>query len=259
MTASQPNSKSRPAFKPWHEDNAFWHARDRFMFSANKCEQAIAELDCVLALLQAPAGASILDLCCGPGRHCVELARRGYAVTAVDRTAAFLDRARRHASQAGFDVEIVQDDMRRFCRPTSFDAAINLFTSFGYFDDPDENRQVLVNLHQSLRVGGRLVMEMAGKEILARIFQPRGWDEQDGVFLLGERTVERDWSWMKVREIYIDGTHREEHVLEHRLYSAAELKGLLVDVGFADVQIFGSLDATPYDQNAKRLVAVARK
>ena len=245
--------------KPWHEDDAFWRARDRFMFSPDKCEQAVVELDHVLELLQVPAGAAILDLCCGPGRHCVELARRGYAVTAVDRTTAYLDRARQRAAEAGVGVQFVEDDMRRFRRPDSFDAAINLFTSFGYFDDPDEDRQVLVNLHQSLRAGGRLVMEMMGKEILAPIFQPRGWDEQDGVFLLGERTVERDWSWMKVREIYIDGVRREEHLLEHRLYSAAELRALLTDVGFTDVQIYGSLEAIPYDQHAKRLVALARK
>ncbi len=244
---------------PWHEDDAFWIARDQFMFNPQTREQAIADVAHVLKYLQLPPDAAVLDLCCGPGRHCIELARRGYVVTAVDRTAAYLDQARRLAAEAGVTVEFVQDDMRCFCRPDGFDAAVNLFTSFGYFDDPNEDRQVLVNLYRSLRAGGRLFMDMMGKEILARVFRPRDWQEQDGVLLLCDRSVERDWSWMKVREIYIDGIRREARTLEHRLYSAAELKSLLLNVGFAEVQIFGSIDGTPYDQHARRLVAVARK
>jgi SAM-dependent methyltransferase len=245
--------------KPWHEDDAFWLARDRFMVSPQAREQAIADVAHVLKHLQLPPGAAVLDLCCGPGRHCIELARRGYRVTAVDRTAAYLDQARRLAAEAGATVEFMQDDMRRFCRPDGFEAVVNLFTSFGYFDDPHEDRQVLVNLHRSLKAGGRLVMDMMGKEILARVFRPRDWQEQYGVLLLSDRSVERDWSWMKVREIYIDGTRREARTFEHRLYSAAELKSLLLNVGFTEVQVFGSMDGTPYDQHAKRLVAVARK
>lgn len=245
--------------KPWHEDDAFWIARDRFMFSPQARERAIADLEHVVTFLQIATGAAVLDMCCGPGRHCIELARRGYRVTAVDRTAAYLDQARRLADEAGVNVDVVQDDMRCFCRPDGFDAAVNLFTSFGYFDDPAEDRQVLVNLHRSLKAGGRLVMDMMGKEILARVFQPRTWEEQDGVLLAAERHVERDWSWMKVREIYMDGTRREERTFEHRLYSAAELKGLLLNVGFAEVRVFGSMDGVPYDQHARRLVAVARK
>jgi SAM-dependent methyltransferase len=245
--------------RPWHEDDAFWIVRDRFMFSPKSRERAISDLEHLLAFLQIAPGAAVLDMCCGPGRHCVELARRGYRVTAVDRTAAYLDQTRRLADEAGVNVDVVQDDMRCFCRPDGFDAAVNLFTSFGYFDDPNEDRQVLVNLHRSLKAGGRLVMDMMGKEILARMYQPRDWQEQDGVLLLSERSVERDWSWAKTREIYIHDGRREEHTLELRLYSAAELRALLSDVGFADVQVFGSMDGTPYDQHARRLVAVARK
>ena len=75
--------------------------------------------------------------------------------------------------------------MREFVRPEAFDAAINLFTSFGYFEDPAEDLQVAKNLFHSLKPGGALVMDLVGKEVLSRIFLPRDWQElADGSLFL---------------------------------------------------------------------------
>src|SRR5687768_4028043 len=82
---------------------------------------AAGEVEQALALLgPLPAGAAVLDLCCGVGRHSIELARRGFCVTGVDRFEPFLDRARSAAADAGVSVEWVRDDMRSFRRPGGF-------------------------------------------------------------------------------------------------------------------------------------------
>lgn len=243
----------------WHEDDEFWELMAPFMFSPDGWTAALRQVDQVISLLDLRPGDTILDLCCGPGRHSLELARRGFRVTGVDRTAAYLQRAYAQAEREGLAAEFVQADMRDFCRPYAFEAAMMMFTSFGYFEDPEENRRVLANVHHSLRTGGKLVLDTMGKEILARVFQERDWSEQGDALLLQERRVVNDWSWMENRWILLRGPERREFRVSHWLYSGAEMSALLVDAGFSSVELFGDFDSTRYDHTARRLVAVARK
>jgi len=241
----------------WHEDEAFWQDTEDFLFHRRRWEATPAEVDQASALLSLVPGARVLDLCCGPGRHALELARRGFRVTGVDRTERYLERARRRASSEGLNVEWVQDDMRSFQRTAAFDAALLMFTSLGYFEDPAEDLQVLKNLRASLANGGRLLIDVQGKEALARVFRERDWDELDGKLLLEEREILEDWARIHSRWIIIDGTKRREHTLTLRLYSGSELRTALGAAGFSEVRLYGTLDGAPYDQNARRLIAVA--
>ena len=241
----------------WHEEDGFWETMP--MFGDDQWEMAPGEVESVVGLLGVETGAAILDLCCGVGRHSLELARQGYRVTGVDRTAAYLRVAREMATAEELDLELVEADMRDFERPTTFDGAINLFTAFGYFEDPGEDRLVVENLYRSLRPGGRLVMDMMGKEVLARIFVPRDWRElPDGRLFLQERKVVRDWTWMENRWILIDEGQRQEYLVGHRIYDGAGLRELLLGAGFESVDLYGDLDGSPYGTEARRLVAVAK-
>jgi SAM-dependent methyltransferase len=242
----------------WHEQDDFWEAVP--LFDEEHMEIAPAEVDAVLSLLDLEPGAAILDLCCGVGRHSLELARRGYRVTGVDRTAAYLQTARHKAADEGLEVEWVQADMREFVRADAFAAAVNLYTSFGYFEDPAQDRRVAENLFHSLIPGGWLLMEMMGKEILARIFRPRDWRElPDGSLFLQERRICHDWTWIENRWILVKDGQRKEYPLGHRLYDGAGLRALLLQAGFASVALYGDLSGLPYDTEGRRLVAVARK
>lgn len=244
----------------WHENDDFWDGTAPVLFAEEKLKQAPAEVARILELIELPPGAAVLDMGCGLGRHAREFARKGYRVTGVDRTTHYLDIARRDARRERQEVEWVQADMRTFHRENAFDAAVNLFTSFGYFDNAAEDRRVAENLFASLKPGGYLVMDLMAKEILARIFQPRDWrEEPDGTILLEERKITADFSWVDVRWIIIRDERTVEHRFGHRLYSAGELKGLLGDVGFVHRQVYGSFEGAPYDHQAERLVVVARK
>jgi ubiquinone/menaquinone biosynthesis C-methylase UbiE len=245
--------------KTWHENDDFWETMAPRIFGAPSWEAAPIEVDRVIALVGIEPGAKVLDLCCGPGRHSLELAHRGYHMTGVDRTDAYLKQAREKAEAGGLSIEFVQDDMRLFCRPDSFDAVLNLFTSFGYFEDPAENQHVLANAYRSLKMGGRLIMEMMGKEILARIFEERGWWEQEGVTYLEERKIIDGWTRIENRWIKLQGQVRHEFTLSHWLYSAAELTTMPKEAGFSAVDVYGDSEGAPYDHTAKRLVALAHK
>jgi SAM-dependent methyltransferase len=239
----------------WYDDDRFWHEAAPLLFRPARWEAAKEEIELLLELLELHEEAAVLDMACGPGRHTLELARRGFHVTGVDRTEKYLDEARRMAEEEGLNIEWVQADMREFKRPETFDAAINLFTSFGYFEEIEDDRRVLSNLLASLKPGGRLVMDMMGKEIMARIFQPRDWERmEDGSIALYERRIERDWSWVENTWIILREGNPQEFKLGHRIYSASELATLLRGVGFERVQAYGWLDGSPYDHQARRLV-----
>jgi SAM-dependent methyltransferase len=242
----------------WHEQDGFWETMP--MFSEESWEIAPAQVDCAASLLGIESGAAVLDLCCGVGRHSLQLARLGFRVTGVDRTAAYLRSAREKADAEHLELEFVQADMREFVRPAAYDGAINLYTSFGYFEDPADDEKVVENLFRSLTPGGTLVMEMMGKEVLARIFLPSDWQEMpDGSLLLQERRVTYDWSWIDNRWILVNGAQRSEYAFGHRIYDGAGLKTLLRDAGFGSTTLHGDLQGSPYDTAAERLVAVARK
>ena len=246
----------------WFDDDTLWECLEGFLFSQFRSfETAVREAEQILALVHPPQHTAVLDLCCGPGRNALEFARRGFRVTGVDRTPRYIEAARAAAQREGLTVEFVQEDMRRFLRPAAFALALNLFSSFGYFAEAEEDRQVLRNLHASLMPGGTVLLEMAGKEPLARDFQPRTWHrhaERDE-YLLEERIVREGWSVIENHWIWMRGAEQKVFTWHIRLYSGAELAGLLTEAGFSGVQLYGSLSGAPYDQTAQRLVAVATK
>jgi SAM-dependent methyltransferase len=247
--------------KDWFEDDQFWDSMAPMLFSEQRIMNAPPEIDGVVAMLDLRERALVLDLCCGIGRHSIEFARRGFKVTGVDLTKAYLDRARKRAEDEGLEIELVQQDMRNFCRSETFDCAVNLFTSFGYFEDPEDDRRVVENLFDSLKPGGTLLIDVLGKEVLAERFQERDWSwlGDEGNLFLAERKLTRNWSWIENRWILLKGTERKEFSISHRLYSAVELITLLSECGFENVTSYGGLSGEPYDHAAERLIVVGKK
>lgn len=244
----------------WYEDAEFWKSFAPFFFTPERIESSGAQADALIKLLGVVPGARVLDLCCGIGRHSIALAQRGLKVTGVDRTHAFLDRAKSSAQKEGVSVEWVEKDMRAFKRPKAFDGAMNCVTSFGYFADPAQDLLVARNLHDSLKPKARLVIEMMGKEILARDFHERTWERlSDSALLLQERKLSSGWDWLESRWTLIAAKRRKELTFSCRPYSGAELRAVLKQAGFRDVELFGNLGGIPYDTRAERLVAVATK
>ena len=118
----------------------------------------------------------------------------------------------------------------------------------------------LRNIHRNLRTGGALVMEIMGKEVLARILLTTSSEElADGTLLVERREVSEDWTRLKNQRTVIEGDRATTFRFQHTVYSGQELKDRLLDAGFSSVHLFGDLDGSEYGQRARRLVAVARK
>ncbi|HKN14463.1 MAG TPA: methyltransferase domain-containing protein [Candidatus Binatus sp.] len=243
----------------WYNDDAFWETFQSYMFTPERIEFARVEVDGMTGLLGIQSGAKILDLCCGAGRHSLEFARRGFDVTGVDRTRAYLDKARSIAATERLSIAFVEADMREFVRPDTFDAAINFFTAFGYFDDPADDLKVARNLCTSLKSGGRLLLDVNGKETLAAKFRARDWSRRGDAIVLEERRLLDGWKRIESKWTWIRGDERRESTLTLRLYSGAELESILREAGFAKVELYGRLKGTPYDETADRLIAIATR
>lgn len=243
----------------WFEDETFWRDFYAAMFPPERFAIADEQTDRILALTQF-TGRNVLDLCCGPGRHSISFAQRGYSVTGVDRSKFLLERARERAHAANVEVEWVEQDIRRFERRAGFDLACNMFTSFGYFEEESDNLRVLENVCLSLVSGGAFVVDVMGKEKLARTWQPAVCRKlEDGSLIVQRPEVRADWTRIRSEWILIkDGQSKSFH-FEHSIYSGRELKELLMEAGFAKVTLYGDLEGTPYGLDSDRLVAVACK
>ncbi len=243
----------------WHGEDSFWELFEPILFDQQRLANAKEEIDQLISLLQIQQDDHVLDLSCGTGRHSLELARRGFDVVGVDRTASFIEKARAKAEEEDLRVEFVVGDMRDYRQPATFDVVINLFGSFGYFDDPIDNRRVIMNMLASLRPRGRFVIETAGKEIMLRGFREMDWSEAGDTLVLAERKPIQSWGRIQTRWIVIKGDRRTEHTVSVRSYTAVELSSLVSDCGFENVSIYGGLDGRDYDLVAERLVVVGFK
>jgi SAM-dependent methyltransferase len=203
----------------------------------------------------------VLDACCGPGRHSLELASRGYRVTGIDITEAYLEAARESAAgwTTGAPPHFLHADIRDFRARARFDLAINLYSSFGYFTDPEDDLRALRRLRSVLKPGGSLLLEMTGKETAARDFVTGESFERGGWTVTTEFSVVGPWEGLRNRWILSRGEELVDRAFVLRLYSGRELETALLQSGFASVSILGGLDGSPYDQNASCLVALARR
>lgn len=245
--------------KEWFDNDSFWKNLYPVMFPAQRMEAAGAQVAGALALTK-PRGKSVLDLCCGPGRCSIALARKGFSVTGVDRTRFLLNHARANARAARVKIEWVQADMRDFVRPDSFALVLSMFTSFGYFDDRREDLLVLRNMYQSLRPGGACLIELLGKERLAKILQSTISDVlPDGTMVVERHEIFDDWTRVRNEWLLIKGTKVQRFQFHHTVYSGQELRDRMELAGFTDIKLYGNLNGDTYGPASERLVAVGRR
>ncbi len=202
------------------------------------------EVDFFTEILSLGPQEYILDLCCGHGRHSLELARRGFQhVFGLDRSRSLIQRARLTARREGLAVEFREGDARNLpYEDAMFDVVLILGNSFGYFDSPEDDLRVLREVFRVLKPGGSIFLDLADGAYVREHFQARSWEWIGRKeFVLRERSLSRDGTRLISREIV---THVEKGVLvdqfyAERLYSYEDLKLLLERGGFREVSLCG--------------------
>ncbi len=189
----------------------------------------------------------VLDLCCGQGRHCMELASRGFShVTGIDRSRYLVRLARRRAKQAALPVSFHEGDARKFRVPeSSFDCVSMLGNSFGYFDNAEDDLRVLERVKRALRSGGTLVMDLTDGEWVGQNYERRSWEWIDqNQLVCRERSLSGDGSRLISREVVIDaerGVIADQFYAE-RLYTRDTINDLMERAGFTSVRYHGEPD-----------------
>ncbi len=202
----------------------------------------------------------ILDVCCGYGRHSLELARRGYRrVVGIDASAPLLARARRVARAEGLHVTFRRADMRRLPFRASFDAALNLFTSFGYFAREAEDVAAIRGMALALRPGGRLLMDLLNREWLVRHFQARYQEETALGTVENNLTFDLRTGRLRNRRGFRRAGRRHTLTVEFRVYALTEMIRLLETAGLRHEGTYGNFEGAQYGMDTFRMIVVAAK
>jgi SAM-dependent methyltransferase len=244
----------------WIDNDALWSALEHQFDSPEAWMQATRDVDALVELLDLPDEARIADLASGTGRMAIDLARRGYSVTAVERPPAFVNLLTKKARTLSTDLEIVRRDIREFERKNTFDLQLLWGDSFGYFDSRAQDAAFLERCARSLRDDGRLVLAVTPKEGAEARWPLRTWSAMPGSrLLLEENLIIRGFSAIRHTWIVVDGADRKSFSATRRLYSAAELESALYEAGFDEVECFADLAGAPFGRGSRFLLAIATK
>ena len=229
-------------------------------------ERATREAAFVESTLRLKPGNLVLDLCCGTGRHAILLAQHGLDVVGQDLNEEYVAEATHSAHAMGLpNAHFIARDMRDIPYEGHFDAVINMFTAFGYFESDEDNYAVLRAVHRALTPGGRFLLDTLNREwvIVNQIPQERH-ARPDGSVLIEKRSFNLETGRNHVAfAIEAGGGGSEAMRLlgahDIRLYTLAEMVRMLAVVGFRFERAYGGFDAAPYETTSRRMIVLARR
>ncbi len=238
--------------KYFSEDNLKLYSHDENVSSR--------EVSAVIRMLQLEDGQRILDLACGFGRHSVPLAQKGFNVTGYDLSEGFLKKAREIADSLMVALDLRQGDMREIPYNEEFDAVINMFTAFGFFDREEEDLKVLKGVYKALRPGGQFLMDVINREFALADMSQRRWTIEDSSYLLEERFFDYFNSRLELtnRLILASGEIKEANY-SIRLYTLTEMLDMFNKAGLVLTDVYGNFDGELYSAKSPRMILVAAR
>ena len=194
---------------------------------------------------------------CGRGRHARIFARRGYQVTGVDLSEEAIAEARERTSEDGLDVTFVQGDMRDPLCDGCADGVVNLFTTFGYFKDDDENERALRAMTTALRPGGWFLQDFLNAPQVIDSLRPSDTRTVNGITIKQRRWIE---DARINKEITLTRNGDTESYRESvRLFTIDDLRRMYANVGLDLQATYGDYDGAPHTEDSPRLLLYARK
>ncbi len=205
-----------------------------------------AEVGFFVAAAELSQDAKILDLCCGQGRHSLELARKGFRnVEGLDRSRYLVTKARALATREGLGVKFREGDARKtHYPPDTFDCVMILGNSFGYFETVRDDLQVLKEVFRILKPNGRCLLDVTDGDYLRDRFQTRSWEWIDKKhFVCRERSLSADGERLISREVVTNSSKGviADQFYAERLYSKEGIVSLLKEAGFRDCTVHGQI------------------
>ncbi len=211
-------------------------------------ENTRREVDFIVSSAAIQQHSTILDLCCGQGRHCLELARRGFRnVMGVDRSRYLIRLAKKRAQNEGLQVAFKEGDARNPKLPeNSFDCVAIMGNSFGYFSNQQDDAKVLTTVGKILRPSGQIVLDITDGAFMAENFERRSWEWIDEHhFVCRERSISKEGNRLISREVIVNdeqGVIADQFYAE-RLYTRETITKLLEKCGFRNIRQHGTAES----------------
>lgn len=227
----------------------------------------------LLDKLKLQKGMEILDLACGYGRHAIGLAKLGFKVIGLDFSKYLVKLAQKEAKEKNVKIIFVQDDMRNLSFVNRFDVILSMFTSFGYFENDDDNIRVLQKINHALKVGGVFLLDVNNTaRVLVHMAQTGKIDKKNGFLtmintnkLSNGFVVERKdefnpetMRWSMTRTWKENGKLRS-YKTNVRMFFLPELKYLLEKNGLHVEKVWGDFQGASLDLETRRMIILARK
>ena len=266
-------SEQTESARYWYEDGAGFFGRkymegddslEGFLSTPHTLSMRTArEVQGVEKLLALAPGKSILDCPCGYGRHSIPLAEKGYNVLGVDINQEMLEAAYRNVNGTG-NIEFARGNMLSLEYQKRFDAVINMFLAFGFFDTDEDNLHVLGNFYRALKPGGRVLLHTDVN--VGRITRGE-YRFHEKRSLRSGRTLEIVESYDPQRKrlngqwILIDANGVRDELPRYscRIYTAGEITDLCNSVGFASVRLYGGWGGEDLEEDSEEMIVVATR
>ncbi|MBD3169695.1 MAG: methyltransferase domain-containing protein [candidate division Zixibacteria bacterium] len=225
-------------------------------------EGAPNEIKSIVSILGLKPKARILDLCCGYGRHAIPLTQMGYKVTGMEISEPLYNKAKKYAEEAGVDYKLIKGDMRSCGRilKEKYDAVINIFTAFGFYNREADNQRVLNGVEKVLKKGGKFLIDLANRENVLKKWQPRQWYNTGKTTILEESTFDFFSSRIEVKRTFLrENGIKEISDFSLRLYSLHEMLSMIKKSGMFTVAVFGDFEMSQYSVDSRRMILLAQK
>ncbi len=241
---------AREWFAAWF-DSPYYHA----LYQRRDEQEARFFIDRLLQTLAIPPGARVLDLACGRGRHARYLAEKAFDVTGLDISESSIAYARQFENER---LAFYQHDMRQPFRINYFDAVLNLFTSFGYFDSDAEHERALQNVYTGLKPGGLFLLDFFNAYWVRRHLVRQEDITANGIVFHIRRSIRLGRVYKHI-EFKAHG-HTYFFRERVRLFEQADFQAMFERVGLRLQQVFGDYNLTPFDvSTSERLILIAQK
>lgn len=240
----------RKWFQYWF-NSPYYH----ILYSQRNDAEAEFLIDNLSAYLKPAAASRILDIACGRGRHSIYLNKKGYDVTGIDLSEQSIKFAQQFEQK---HLHFFVHDMRKLCYINYFDIAMNLFTSFGYFDSEKDHVNALKSFRKSIKDDGTVVIDYFNTEKIIKNLTHKETKVVEGIEFHLNKFVS-DGKIIK----HINFEHRDKSfAFEERVqaFSLADFERMLEKSGLRIAAIFGSYGLEPFDaQKSDRLILICKK
>lgn len=196
-----------------------------------------------------------LDLACGKGRHSLYLHQQGFEVTGMDLSAESVNIAQQSADDK---LHFICGDMREDYGQNRFDFILNLFTSFGYFENNQENLRVCSQMAKALKPGGKVLIDFLNvHQVEQGLVAQDEFIIDDCQFAIERKIVEGK----VLKTIRVKQGKKEELFYECvQLLREDDFKKLIRESGLHYEQSFGDYTFEPFSaEKSKRLIILASK